>query len=228
MSQDDSGPRDDTVDIRDILSQLDELQETINTPEQHQELRETKHLIERLPGGAFIDEQIDKHTSRDIGEALVGSIIFALPLLVEDGIFVIANHFLTVWVAGLPVYLVANTVFVIALTTGLIYAVDFRDVKIVNPIFGLVPRRLVGVLLISFLTVAGLMILWGRMAIDDPSTTVVFARISVIWTAAALGASLDDIIPGESKGTDLTLSNLDELIDTGGSNTERESVTEYE
>jgi len=36
--------------------------------------------------------------------------------------------------------------------------------------------------------------------------------------AAALGASLGDIIPGESKGTDLTLDNLDELIDTGSNN----------
>lgn len=227
MSEDDTSPRGDTVDIRDILSQLSELEETINTPEQHQELRETKHLIERLPGGDFIDEQIGKYTSRDLGEAFVGSIIFALPLLVEDGVFEIANHFLTVWVAGLPIYLITNIVFVITLTTGLIYAVDFRDVKIVNPIFGILPRRLVGVLLISFLTVAGLMALWGRMGVGEPSTIAVFARITVIWTAAALGASLGDILPGESKGTDLTFSNLDELIDTGSSNTEREPTADH-
>jgi len=213
MSRDDSS-RESDVGLDEILSQLDELEETIETPEQHQELRETKHLIERLPGGEFLDDKIDKYTTRDLGEAFVGSIIFSLPFLVEDGVFVIADHFLPVLVAGVPVYLVAHVLFVITLTTGLIYAVDFREVRIVNPIFGLVPRRLVGVLLISFLTSAGLMVLWGRMAIGDPTTTIAFARTTVIWAAAALGASLGDILPGESKGTDLTLGNLDELIDT--------------
>jgi uncharacterized membrane protein len=215
MSDDDRSPRDGNVDIRDILSQLNELEQTIDTDEQHQELRETKHLIERLPGGDFLDDQIDKYTTRDLGEAFVGSIIFGLPLLVEGGVFEIADHLLTVWIAGIPIYLVAHIAFVITLTTGLIYAVDFREVKIVNPIFGLVPRRLVGVLLISLLTVVGLMALWGRMSIDDPTTMAIFARVTVIWAAASLGASLGDILPGESRGTDLTFSNLDELIDTG-------------
>ena len=226
MSQADDGGGDTGVDISAILTQLNELEETINTPEQRQELREAKHLIERLPGGAFLDDQIDKYTTRDIGEAFVGSIIFALPLLVEDGVFVIADHFLTVLVAGIPVYLVANIVFVVTLTAGLIYAVDFREVKIVNPIFGLVPRRLAGVLLISFLTSAGLMLLWGRMWVGEPTTAAIFARITVVWAAASLGASLGDILPGESKGTDLVLSNLDELIDTN--RPDSESPTDHE
>jgi len=225
MSRDDRSPREGNVDIHDILSQLNELEETIDTAEQRQELRETKHLIERLPGGHFLDDQIDKYTTRDLGEAFVGSIIFALPLLVEDGVFIIADHFLQPSLASIPLYLLVHILFVITLTTGLIYAVDFREVKIVNPIFGLVPRRLVGVLLISFLTAAGLMLLWGRTAIGDPTPTAIFARITVVWAAAALGASLGDIIPGESKGTDLTLGNLDELIDTGSSS---EKITDHE
>jgi hypothetical protein len=53
------------------------------------------------------------------------------------------------------------------------------------------------------------------MSIDDPTTMAIFARVTVIWAAASLGASLGDILPGESRGTDLTFSNLDELIDTG-------------
>ncbi|MEA1931410.1 MAG: DUF2391 family protein [Euryarchaeota archaeon] len=220
MGRDDSS-REGDVELQEVLSQLDELEGTIETPEQHRELQETKHLIERLPGGEFLDDQIDKYTTRDLGEAFVGSIIFALPLLVEDGVFVIADHFLTVLVAGVPVYLVAHVLFVITLTTGLIYAVDFREVRIVNPIFGLVPRRLVGVLLISFLTSAGLMVLWGRMDIGDPTAAAVFARITVVWAAAALGASLGDILPGESRGTDLTLGNLDELIETSDGTAKR-------
>lgn len=212
MSPDD-GPRTDgqreDVDVADVLSQLRHLEGEITDAEHRRELRQAKRMLRRLPES----DRIQKYTTRDIGEALVGSIIFALPLLVEDGVFLIADHFLAFLVAGVPVFLLANVVFVIALTAGLLYAVDIREVKITNPLFGVVPRRLVGVLAISLLATAGLMVMWGRMFLDDPTPAAAFARITVIWAAAALGASLGDILPGESKGTDLTLENLDELVD---------------
>ncbi|MEF8813757.1 MAG: DUF2391 domain-containing protein [Halovenus sp.] len=213
-SEPQSGPPEN-VAVNDILDQLRELEGTITTAEQHEELQETRRMLERLPGGEEIEGHISKYTTRDIGEAFVGSIIFALPLLVEDGVFIIADHFLEVLVAGIPVFLAANVVFVTALTAGLIYAVDVREVRINNPILGVIPRRLVGVLAVSFLTAAGLMILWGRMFIDDPSTVSALSRITVVWAAAALGASLGDILPGESKGTDLTIDNIDDLVGDG-------------
>jgi len=55
------------------------------------------------------------------------------------------------------------------------------------------------------------MVTWGRLFLDDPMNTAAFARITVVWAAAALGASLGDIHPGESKGTDLTIDNLDDI-----------------
>lgn len=203
-----AGPQGD-VDVDDILSQLRNLERKMIDAEHQEDLEHARRMLRRLPGS----DHIQKYTTRDMGEALVGSIIFALPLLVEDGVFLIADHFLTLLVAGVPVFLLANVGFVIVLTAGLLYAVDFREVKIMNPIFGVVPRRLVGVLLISLLASAGLMVMWGRMFLDDPTPAAAFARVTVVWAAAALGASLGDILPGESKGTDLTLDNLDDLVD---------------
>jgi uncharacterized membrane protein len=208
MSSDGPGPKGDGIDVGDILDQLEELEDSITTSEGQEELRHTKRMLKHLPG----TERISKYTSRDLGEAFVGSIIFGLPLLVEDGVFVIAQYLLDSLVLGVPVFLIANAVFVVTLTTGLLYAVDFREIQITNPIFGLVPRRLVGVLTISYLTAAGLMVMWGRMFIGEPTSVEMVARITVIWTAASIGASLGDILPGESKGTDLTLGNIDELV----------------
>lgn len=205
------------VNVDDVLQQLDELEGSITTSEQQRKLHETRDLLHRLPGAEEVEKRIEKYTTRDVGEAFVGSVIFALPLLVEDGVFEIADHFLDFLVAGIPVFLVANVLFVVALTAGLIYAVDLRDVQISAPLFGLIPRRLVGVLTVSFLTTAMLMIMWGRTFEEDPTTTAMIARVTVIWAAAALGASLGDILPGESKGTDLTVDNLDELVDFGDS-----------
>ncbi len=202
----------DGVEVSDVLEQLEELEETVTTAEGRTHLLETKRLLERLPGGDEFEEQIGKYTSRDVGEAFVGSVLFALPLLVEDGVFVIADHFLEAAVRGVPVFLAANIAFVITLTAGLLYAVDIKEVQITNPLFGLIPRRLVGVLSVSFLTAAGMMVMWGRLFLDDPTNTAAFARITVVWAAAALGASLGDILPGESKGTDLTIGNLDDII----------------
>jgi uncharacterized membrane protein len=204
-----AGDSPDDVDVEDVFDQLAELEETMSTSEQRAELRQTRRILEQLPGG----EQISKFTSRDMGEAFVGSIIFALPLLVEDGVFAIADHFLDVLVAGIPVALVANAVFVVGLTAGLIYGVDVREVRITDPILGVLPRRLVGVLLVSFLTSAALMALWGRLFLNDPTQLGAVARVTVVWAAAALGASLGDILPGESKGYDLRVENIDEIGD---------------
>lgn len=214
-SEPQTDPPPGNVAVDDVLGQLRELEETITTTEQREEFRQTRRMIEGLPGGEELEEHITKYTPRDIGEAFVGSIIFALPLLVEDGVFIIADHFLDLVVAGIPVFLVANVVFVTTLTAGLIYAVDLREVRITSPILGVIPRRLVGVLTVSFLAAAGLMVLWGRLSIDDPSTVAAFSRITVVWAAAALGASLGDILPGESKGTDLTIDNVDDLVGDG-------------
>ncbi|MFW5973983.1 MAG: DUF2391 family protein [Natrialbaceae archaeon] len=212
------GDEPSVAEVEDIISHLAELEAGITDEDHREELAEAREMLRQLPGSARLEERITKYTSRDIGEAAVGAIIFAVPLLVEDGVFVIADHLLDGSVAGLPVFLLAHVAFVVGLTAGILYAVDFREVHISNPIFGLVPRRLVGVLSVSFLVALALMFLWGRLFIDDPSRLGVLARVTVIWAVAALGASLGDILPGESKGTDLTVENLDEIAGIDGRN----------
>lgn len=200
------GTRETSADynIDDVFVQLERLEETVTSDAERKEVERTRRMLKRVPGS----DKIRKYTTRDIGESFVGGIVFALPLLVEDGVFEIAEWFVEVTVGGIPVFLVVNILFILLLTIGLLYAVDFREVKITNPIFGLVPRRLVAVLAISFIVAAGTMFMWGRLAAPnegvDPSTLEQFARITVIWAAAALGAVLADILPGESKGEDIS------------------------
>lgn len=198
-SRDTSRQKEASMD--EVMQELDELQSTIETPEQHDEFYDVLDALERLPGGHYVSNRIDRYTTRDVAEGFVGSILISLPLLVEDGVFDIANHFLSNTVAGVPVWLVANVGFVVLMTWGLLYWTDFRELHESNPIFGLVPRRLVGVLIISLITASMMMTMWGRATWDEPA--VAFARISVIWTAAAFGAVLGDILPGESSGTEL-------------------------
>ena len=188
--------------IEEVMEQLDELEQTVDTKEEQKEVEDVRLALERLPGGAFVSERIERYTTRDVAESFVGSILISLPLLVEDGVYEIADHFLAHTILGIPVWLVGNITFIAILTWGLLYWADFRDVRNTRPILGILPRRLVAVLLISLLTATMTMTLWGRVENwSDPM--LAFARISVIWAAAAFGAALGDILPGESRGTDI-------------------------
>lgn len=188
--------------IEDVLDELSDLKETVDTKEELKEVQDVQLAIERLPGGSFVRERIDRYTTRDVAEGFVGSIIISLPLLVEDGVYDIGDHFIAHTVAGIPYWLVGNIAFIILMTWGLLYWADFREVDAPNPFFGFVPRRLVAVLAISLCTATLTMTLWGRVQ-GWAEPDVAFARISVIWAAAAFGAALGDILPGQSKGTDL-------------------------
>ncbi|WP_342776374.1 hypothetical protein [Natronomonas salsuginis] len=88
------------------------------------------------------------------------------------------------------------------MTISLLYHADFRDVHIHRPTLGFLLRRLTAVIVISLFTAAFTMTLWGRVG-DWSDPAVVFARISVVWTAAAFGGALGDILPGESEGADI-------------------------
>lgn len=189
-------------DLQDVFDQLDELEHTVDSSEERHEVQRARQMLKRLPGS----DRIKKYTSRDIAEGFVGGIIFSLPLLVEDGVFEIAEWFLEFYLGPIPIFLAINILFVVGIVAGLLYYTDIREVK-EPPLFGFIPKRLVAILSISFIVALVTMFMWGRLnePVDgvDPTTLEQFARVTVIWAAAALGATLGDILPGESQGEDL-------------------------
>lgn len=104
----------------------------------------------------------------------------------------------------------ANAAFVVVMIAAICYWTGPQEVTVTRPIFGYVPRRLVGIAIVSVLTAAALATLWGRVdGWSDP--VVAIARVSAVWSVAALGASLGDILPGQSSGPDIN----DQLADLG-------------
>ena len=146
-------------------------------------------LIERdMSGGLTVDWFVGRE-----GYAKIGF---------EDGVFDVADYFLSFQVGVFPVFFVVNTAFVLVMILLLVYWAGPQDVQMSRPILGFVPRRLVGISVVSFLTAAALMTMWGRVdAWEDPVIAV--ARVSVVWTVASFGAALGDILPGESSGDDI-------------------------
>lgn len=205
---DGEGPADapdaETVAVEELRRQLRELEGAVDDPAERRSVRRVIRLVEDLPE----EEQGDgirKFTRRDIAESFVGGILVSLPLLVEDGVFDIAAYLLSD-----PRFLAVNVLFLFGMTVGLLYVADFREITVSRPLFGLIPRRLLSVLLISLLTATFTMTLWGRLAgWSDPS--VALSRVTVVWTVSAFGAALGDILPGESSARDIN----DELDDLG-------------
>ncbi len=191
-----TGREEESIDLERVRSELEELEESVDSSHEQKEVRHVIRLVERLPSSS-VRAHIQKFTRRDIAEAFVGSILISLPLLVEDGVFDIADHFVET-----PIFLVLNAVFVVGLTGGLLYYAEFRSVAVYRPIFGIIPRRLLAVIVISLLTATFMMTLWGRVN-GWSDLFVAASRISVVWTAAAFGGALGDILPGESSGTDI-------------------------
>ncbi|OYR38042.1 DUF2391 domain-containing protein [Halorubrum sp. Ib24] len=208
-----NGPRGpENPDINDLLAKLDALSDTVDEGHEREKVRQTISLVERMPGSSAFRTRITKYTSRDLAEAFVGSVLFALPLLVEGGVFEIAAWFAAATPGGVPVFLLVHVGFVLVMTAGLLYFADFRQIEISHPILGIVPRRYAGILLVSLFTSVLMMVLWGRLHEGDPGALERVSRVAFVWAGAAFGASLGDILPGESQGTDiehLDLTGLD-------------------
>ncbi|MDX1744509.1 MAG: hypothetical protein R3324_01110 [Halobacteriales archaeon] len=189
--------------LTSIHEGFDRLESTVDTEEERAEVHRIRTTTQQAAMNAGFGKRIRKYTTRDIAEAFVGSIFFSIPLLVENGVFDVAAYFLSFRLGQFPVFLILNAVFVLTMVSTLVYWAGPQNVSVSRPIFGLVPRRLIGITIISFLTAAALMTMWGRVGNwQDP--VVAIARISAVWTVASFGAALGDILPGESSGSDIS------------------------
>ena len=196
-------------DINDLLAKLDTLRDVVDDEHEREKVRQTISLVEQMPGSAAFRTRITKYTSRDLAEAFVGSVHFALPLLVEGGVFEVAAWLAGATLSGVPVFLLVHVAFVLVMTAGLLYFADFRQIEISHPILGVVPRRYAGILLVSLFTTVLMLSLWGRLHEGDPTALERASRVAFVWAGAAFGASLGDILPGESQGTDIKHLDLE-------------------
>jgi uncharacterized membrane protein len=203
-----------------LQEQFDELEAAVGNAAERREVQRLRVEAVEAAMDRALGDRIRKYTGRDIAEGFVGSIFFAVPFLVEDGVFEVAAYFLSFRLGAFPVFFMLNAVFVVLMIAALVYWAGPQDVQVYRPVFGVIPRRLVGIAVVSFLTAAALMTMWGRVG-EWQEPVVALARISVVWTVAAFGAALGDILPGESSGTISTTNSA--RSGTGSGSPEREA-----
>jgi uncharacterized membrane protein len=137
----------------------------------------------------FFGQVIRGYDRADLAESLLGALLFGIPMFVEGG-----TNEVGAFVATHPLYLLGTHVLALAIVISIIYVADFQDVRVHRPFLGVVPRRLVGVMSVSFLTAVVMMTMWGRVSWTDPWLAI--STISVAFVPMAIGAALGDILPG--------------------------------
>ena len=120
---------------------------------------------------------------------MVGSVVFGIPMLVEGGTLEIGE-----FIAAHPPALLVTLAGTVAIVVGLLYVAEIQRVEIHRPLFGFVPRRLVGVVGVSYFTAFFMMTVWERVDWADPWLAI--CQTSVTFSAMAIGAALGDILPG--------------------------------
>jgi uncharacterized membrane protein len=188
---DESSPGTDPETVEDLLEDLDDLVDETTPENVIESIQETKSALLAAHQEGLLESKRRILDARDAAEAFVGGVIFASPLLVEDGVFEIGEYLFTFTLSGVPVFLLLNTLFVVFMTYALVEWTG-RNTEDSHALFG-IPVRVLMILLVSFLVAAILMAVWGRVDLaNEPAEAL--ARTNVIWTVGSLGAALGDII----------------------------------
>lgn len=176
--------------VSELFDELEELEEMTDDPTVLEHLDDLMELAGDVQEGGTFGQVIYGFDRHDVAESFLGSLLFGIPMAVEGGTNE-AGEFIATHVG----HLVLSVVGTIALVYGILYVAEIQDVRVSNPILGFVPRRLVGVLGVAFVTATLLLTIWGRVdwAADAWLT---LCTIAVAAVPMSLGAALGDILPG--------------------------------
>lgn len=177
---------DDAVEIEDVIEELEELEELVDTAEEREQVRETMHALQRARTPRLFGRLRDTFDIRDAGEAVLGSVIFGAPMVVEGGTLEIGEHF-----ASNPLSLVAYVAVGVALVLGVLHAARFEDVEDDQGL-GLA-RRPVALLAIAGVTAVFFMTVGGR--VDWSGPWLAGCQTAVTAVVMAIGAALGDVLP---------------------------------
>jgi uncharacterized membrane protein len=179
---------DGDSDMSDLFAELQELEDLVQSPAARDQVRETMRVAMEVETGLF-GQVIRGYDRGDLAEALLGALVFGIPMFVEGGTNEVGE-----FVASHPGFLLATHAVALTLVIGILYIADIQDVRVHRPLFGLIPRRLVGVMTVPMVTALFMMTAWGRVSWGDPWLAI--CTVSVAFVPMAIGAALGDILPG--------------------------------
>jgi uncharacterized membrane protein len=183
------GGADGPPDMGDLYDELEALAATVDDPEEQERVASAMRTAAAVEPVGVFGRVVKDFERGDLAEVLLGSALFGIPMLVEGGTAEVGAY-----IATHPLSVAGTFAFTVAMVIGILYVSNIQDVRVTQAFFGVVPRRLVGVLGGSFLFAVASMTVWGRVSWSEP--TLALAAVGVAWVPMAIGAALGDILPG--------------------------------
>jgi len=174
-------------DIDDVLDELEELEGLVDSDAEREQVREAMRTARRAGRRRVVGRIRDSFDVRDAGEAVVGSFVFGIPMVVEGGTLEIGED-----IAGSAPALALTGLLGLTIVWGVLHAARFEAIE-ADLLLGVIPIRLVSIVFIAGSLSFGLMTLWARVDWGDPA--VAFAQCLVTGVVMAVGASLGDVLP---------------------------------
>lgn len=178
-----------TATVGDLLDDLEDLEAMLDDPDALAQIEEAMETAADIRQPGTFGQVIRGFDVADLSEAFLGALLLGIPMFVEGGTYDIGA-----FLATRPLLLLMTHVVTVVLVIGILYVAEFQEVRIHEPLFGVVPRRLIGVLGASLVTATVIMTLWGTIDWGTPVSAV--AAITVAHLPMSIGAALGDIIPG--------------------------------
>ncbi|PSQ11585.1 DUF2391 domain-containing protein [Halobacteriales archaeon QS_5_70_15] len=173
----------------DLFDELEALEAVADTPEERERVQETKRMMLRVQRGT-LGRVISGFDRADAAESLLGSLLFGIPMFVGGGTGEVGA-----FVATRPLYFVGTLAFALGAVVGILYVAEFQDVRVRDPVLGIIPRKLLGVALVPALTAVVMTTAWGRVDwAAQPWVSVCDATVAFV--PVAIGSALGDILPG--------------------------------
>ena len=176
-------------DLGDVYDELQALREVVDTEAERELVDETIEKVLNVERRTF-GRVVSGFDRSDAAEALLGSLLFGIPMFVEGGTLEVGQ-----FVSTHPLYFLGTVVAALGTVVGILYVADIQDVRIQDPLFGLIPRKLLGVVGVASLTAVAVMTGWGR--VDWVTAPWLAAcQVTVAFFPMAIGAALGDLLPG--------------------------------
>jgi len=191
MTGDEEPPTDDGLGM--LFDELEELEDLVDSEAEREQVRDAMRAAADVQDPAVFGRVIWGFDREDFAEAVLGSLLFGIPMAVESGTVDAGLH-----IAQHPLYFLGTIAAAVSLVIGILYVADFQDVRIAHRILGVVPRRLAGVTTTAFLSSVCLLTAWGVVdwSTDPVALWNAICVCSVAFVPMAIGAALGDILPG--------------------------------
>jgi len=175
--------------VADLVEELQALRETVDSPEERERVEAVRETALSMSQQGAFGRVISGFDRADASEAMLGSVLFGIPMFVEGGTSEVGEH-----LAAFPPFLLGTAAVTFALVYGILYVAEIQDVRVQKRLFGVVPHRFAGVLCIASVTALVLMTMWGRLTFSEPLVAV--GELAAAILPMSVGGALGDILPG--------------------------------